>query len=502
MSRSQENQIPTMAENASAASDVSTFDPLAAVIIGLCLIFVFAMQFNAFGKSGKTRTLDSVASFFLINEIIDKWQRFIFATIASIPLSFIFLIVAYRAEVFIKALMESYGIAEATQAAAVPAPFVAELIKHIPSPLLPVVILVLLFLIFGAQIKFLYQRIERGVIQLAAIGHRTNSLSRALSRRLLMKWKYEDIVRRLELRRQKTLPLAEELEDASPDLKLSFQLIHMAKFDIPRKGLRGAFQQLVDDYLQGITEWDVAVDDRPPSTRGIELLPPVTDNINHYHIFATAMMFVIVCALYTGISPAASKFFNGLGIMWPHYDFIGSHIQTVVQMVLATIAPMIIGIILFVKRMERRKETMVQTVTVVFVIVFLSSLLINAPFAFQQRLEISLDVGELKATVEHGFGGRAELLYVLVHSLIPCSVVLVLAVIDPEETLSRWDIVITVGLITVGHFLAYMAFEAVAALEPWRYYWHQALLAFVLSTSALMIMRIFWKPPLQPRVDI
>ena len=469
-------------------------------IILVCLVLVFTMQYRTFGASGKTRTIDNISSFFEINEIVDKWQRAVFATVASIPLSFVFLIVAYRAETFVEALMKSYGVDEKgiADSEADLAPFVEELIKNIPEPLLPIAILVFLFLVFGAQTKFLFLKIEKGIVFLTAIPQRTNLLSRNLSKHLLERQQYHKIVEELERSRKNKLPLAEELEEASNELKLSFQLLHIAKSDVRELGLREALRQIVDRQLPSFNKSDSTPETKYLWERNTGLLASGITGLNWFHIFASMMMFIIICGLYVGIAPSASKFFEARNIEWPRYASIGSLVHGVVQMVLATVLPMIIGIFLFVRRAEMKKETVVQTVTVVFVIVFLSSLVINAPFVFQQRLEIFLGIGELKSTSEPGFGGRAELFYVFVHSLIPCLVVLVIAIVDPEETLSVWDIVIAVVLVTSGHFLAYVAFELVADAQ-WGFYWHQALLSIVLATSALVILRIFWKTPLQPR---
>ena len=457
------------------------------------------MQYRAFGSTGKTRSLDSAASFFHINEIVDKWQHSVFATIASVPLSFVFLIVAYRAEVFIEPLLNSY-VLDGTPVSSgdVPISLFREIIKHIPEPLLPLVILVLLFLVFGAQVKFLYQKIERGIIYLAAISQRTNSIAREFSELLLAKLSYGEIVQQLEFSRGKKLPLAEELEEATDELKLSFQLLHMSKYDVREIGLRDAFRKIINQHLKELKDLIPQPKMGTALERRVDLLTSGIVNFRWFHVFISGMMFIIVCGLYVGIAPSASGFFREYGIDWPRYHPIGSLIQTVVQMALATILPMIVGIFLFVRRAERGKETIVQTVAVVIVIVFLSSLLINAPFTFLQRLEIFLGVGDLQPTAELGFGGRAELFYVFSHSLIPCLAVMVIAIVDPEETLSVWDIVITVALVTAGHFAAYAAFELVSGVQ-WSFYWHQALLAAVLGTSALGIMRIFWRAPLQPR---
>jgi len=487
------------------------------IIILICLALVFGMQYRAFGASGKTRSPGSIASFFHINEIVDKWQLGVLATVASVPLSFVFLIIAYRAETFIKKLLASPTVDSGSiNAETIPIPLIKEIIDHIPDPALPIVILILLFLIFGAQIKFLYNRIETGTIYIAGVAQRTNSTAREFSTKLLnngdnRQQQYENIINVLEKRRQHKLPLAEELENSSPESKLSFQLLHLVKLDVPQFGLRQSFNRVIKENFEGVAESSenlqaIVSQDREKSDLEkrishegkVNSIISKIFNSGWFRVLAAGAMFIIVCGLYVGIVPTDQEFFKEDEAVWPQVKYIGSLVQTVVQMVLATILPMVMGIVLFVRRFERGKETVIETVTIVVIIVFLSSLLINAPFAYQQRLEIYLGIGDLQAATEQGFGGRAELVYVLSHSIIPCMAVIVLAVVDPGKTLSVWDIAITTVLVSAGHFAAYAAFERVSGSQ-WGYYWHQALLSGVLSASALAILRIFWWAPLQPQ---
>ncbi|MBH61637.1 MAG: hypothetical protein CL569_04145 [Alphaproteobacteria bacterium] len=66
-----------------------------------------------------------------------------------------------------------------------------------------------------------------------------------------------------------------------------------------------------------------------------------------------------------------------------------------------------------------------------------------------------------------------------------------IALVDPQKILSRTDIIFAVGVICLGHLLAYLAFESAADLE-FAHYGHHALPGFVLSTAALMILAVLW----------
>ena len=143
--------------------------------IFLCLAAIGALQFRLFGGTVKTRSPGNVASFFFMHEIVDKQQRNLLSVIALIPLSFVFLIVAYHAETFGKALVQTY--LEYFKQEKALEPFISpDLVSNIPEPLYPIIILVASFLIFGAQLRFLFIRIEKGVVFVTGVISRTNEL--------------------------------------------------------------------------------------------------------------------------------------------------------------------------------------------------------------------------------------------------------------------------------------------------------------------------------------
>ena len=78
------------------------------VCILVCLGLIMPMQYRQFGAAAKSRTHDSVSSFFLIHEIVDKWQRNAYAVVALVPLSFVFVVVAISGDTFGKPFIDEH----------------------------------------------------------------------------------------------------------------------------------------------------------------------------------------------------------------------------------------------------------------------------------------------------------------------------------------------------------------------------------------------------------
>ena len=220
----------------------------AAVVI--CLAIVAGIQYRAFGTAGKTRVAGSLASFFHLHEIVEKWQRDVCAVVTAIPLSFVFFVIAVKPDTFRSPLSESL-LKVATDGNEVIEVIVWVLV-YAPPALFPFLILLISFLVLGAQIRFLFRNIEKGVVSVAGLAQRAEDLAQTVSAELLEQNSYEEIVDKLEVQQGKKLALAEELEDSTDLKRLSFQLLHLTKRDIPIKGPRAAFLDIVESDLHGV----------------------------------------------------------------------------------------------------------------------------------------------------------------------------------------------------------------------------------------------------------
>ena len=460
----------------------------------ICLVAIGILQFQAFGSAAKSRTHNNVASFFYIREISERWQRHLFAAVAATPLSFIFFIASWNAETFGKLVLQEYVKYYADHKIG-KIPISPEILDKIPDPLYPFIILLVCFLVFGAQLKFLYNRIERGVIFAAGISFRTNKISMDFATALLRALRYDQVISYLEKYQKRKIPLAEELDEASVELKLSFQLLHVAKTRVAAIGLRGSLLEIMERNFSDVI--DAPEYQTLKESYGSERSFPFSfgADVNWFHVCSGLTIYLIVCGLYVGIVPMAKEPIEVfLDIEWPAYESIDSLVSGVALMSFATILPIIVGVIIYATRVTNVRETPVQTLSVVFTLVFILSFLPNFLVVFLKRAEFL--IGLLEGTAQE-FAGVPEAVYVLVHSVIPCLAVVAIAVADPEEILSRLDFALAIGVVGGGHLFGYLAYEMVAGAD-WGYYWHQALQGVVLSVAALVILRVFWKPPKGP----
>ena len=323
------------------------------VAILICLAIVVAIQYRAFGTGTKSRKPDNIASFFLVRELTERWQHNLLATASVVPLSFMFVLLAHGARPIGERLVELYGGTNEWGKLA------TAFFEHAPEATFPFVFLIFLFLIFGAQLRYLFQNIEKGVLHIAGIPTRTNKIVRDYAVFLLKNRDYEKILCGLEKGRLNKLPLPEELEERGDERKASFQLLHLAKTDIGRYGLREALARIVEAKFSDLVEKNEVEYGalREPEGSGLGTTVSRLSDLKWFHMFAGIVAFMIVGGLYIGITPMAGNFFEGLGIGWPAPSAVLSLLWGVLLVALGTIFPMIVGILLFAKRMDRAGET-------------------------------------------------------------------------------------------------------------------------------------------------
>ena len=462
-------------------------DPFLIVAILFCVALVVGLQFRSFGTAGKSRTATNLASFFEVHEITEKWQRNILAIVAASPFSFAFFLLARDSKSIALTLLEYQAALDKDWNE------ITVIFKGAPEAFFPFVLLVLLFLLFGAQLKFLFQSYDKSLVYIVGLGPRTNRVARNFADFLVREYGYRKTQERLE-RSEKTgkrLPLPEELENADEEQRIAFQLLHLAK---PVTGERGLKESLVHVINSRFPELKDNSDYQNlcgpiPSRFGIAVSR--LSDVKWSHVFVGLIMFIIVCGLYIAIVPMAQNYFSINEASWPHRDEMSSLVYNVLLVSLGTTFAMVAGILLYAKRADEEGKMSRQALMGVITIVFLLSLMIHLPGMVLLRFEyaIGLLIGEASE-----YFGFPEFVYILTHSLIPCLGVLVLVVVDPKDILSRWDILVMIVVVSIGHIFAYAAYE-ISANVDWKYYWHQGLLAAVVNGSALAILSTFWKAP-------
>ena len=215
----------------------------------LCVAILVSLQYIRFGKSKRYRSnKNSIASFFTVHEIGEKWQRKVCAVATTIPLSFLFLLIA----IYSRLLDENYIITLANSGK-VDKFFIDLLSKFIelaPRYTFPIILLAILLMLFWEKLAFVYRKVEDFFIYATGLRRNANDLSLRISRHLLDKWTYEEILQKLEKSTNYRIPLAVELESLSEDLRLSFQILYLAKIHIPDVGLKKAICSILLRYVE------------------------------------------------------------------------------------------------------------------------------------------------------------------------------------------------------------------------------------------------------------
>ena len=414
-----------------------------------CTAAVAGLQFRAFGASFKSRRPSNVANFFSIDEILDRHQRTILAAIAAMPLTFLFLVLIAYSEEFALALMKFAHIQIESQ-------WSIDLPWHpdqVPQPLYPLVIGIALFIVFGAQLSFLYRHVEKLVLHIAGVINRTDQVLEEFSSALLARASYADIMRIIEEKLPNRLPLAEELETSSDKSRLSFQLLHMAKHNVWKSGLRNALLKLLQD-----PKFDRILDYK----QRIALQGQGNQRVTLTQVLAGVVIFIVACVVYLLVIPFLHPFFEGTGFSWPQPDKLDGLILSVGLVSIATVVPTVGGLVYYQKRAETTNENPLQLLIMVLAPVFIWSFVFNALWVGLWRVIIF--AGMQPDDVSAGDGGIENILlrqtiYVFGHSLIPCMALLAIVFVNPKQLISRLNVAVAVLVFAFGHGLAQFSYE-------------------------------------------
>ena len=515
-------------------------DLLKWICVGISLIAIIVVQFRAFGFGRKSRNPRNIASFFTPRQLLSKRQRNVLSIVTMAPLTFVFVVVSGRSSTFLKTAVEVFHGAVGSGS-----PWkdvvTMEMVSLVPEPLHPFIILIVFVGIFRSPSEFVYRRVERMVLYGSGLLPGINGAARQSATVLLEAGgSYEDVIDLLEAGRPNRVPLPVELVDAVPEVQLSFQLLYLAEPDIPEFGVRRALQRLAEDKCGDVlaehhrrtlglpTDQDVgdAVQDpsgeeaRQRSERfEMAALPETRDfaplvlwepgaaeprgrdaRADWGYIISSVVVYAVVCGLYVAVVPAASESFEAMGVTWPEPPYRWDLVWDIGVFTVAAILPTLLGIAFVARRSVAIREPPARRNRIVLLSVF--SFSVAMYFVNVMRVMSEYYLGDrisVSALGPHMLQ-FPEWVYIVCHALVPCLAVLVLTIGDPprlragpREIVSGGKAVAAIAVISVSHALAYLAFEA-AADYAIHYYVHQALLAAVLSTSALLMFRGYWKP--------
>ena len=510
-------------------------DLLKWICVGLSLIAIIVVQFRAFGFGRKSRNPRNIASFFTPRQLLSKRQRNILSIVTMAPLTFVFVVVSGRSRTFLEMAVGVFHGAVGSDSRWKDVVTV-EMVSLVPEPLHPFIILIVFVGIFRNTSEFVYRRVERMVLYGSGLLPGINGAARQSATVLLEAGgSYEDVIDLLEAGRQNRVPLPVELVDAVPEVQLSFQLLYLAEPDIPAFGVRRALQRLAEDKCGDVlaehhrttlgfpTAQDVgdAVQDPTgeearqmserfemaavPETRDFAPLvlwePRGRDaRADWGYIISGVVVYAVVCGLYVAVVPAASDPFEAMGIIWPEPPYRWDLVWDIGVFTVAAILPTLLGIAFVARRSVAVRETPARRNCIVLLSVF--SFSVAMYFVNMMRVMSEYYLGDRISVSSLGphMLQFPEWVYIVCHALVPCLAVLVLTIGDPprlragpREIVSGGKAVAAIAVISASHALAYLAFE-LAADYAIHYYVHQALLAAVLSASALLMFRGYWKP--------
>ena len=202
---------------------------------------------------------------------------------------------------------------------------------------------------------------------------------------------------------------------------------------------------------------------------------------NAFRFYAVVSIYAFVCVLYIAIVPLAAEYFETIEIVWPYRR--GALVYDLILVSLATIMPIIIGVLKLSIIREERGSVSVQYCVKALATAFFLSLAINTAFVIEMRVEFFLDMFDKADSKFFGFLGLPEFFYVLSHSAIPPAAIFLHFLVNSNNKFGILSACVAVAVITTGHFVAYAIYELVAGVQ-WHYYWHQGILAFVFSVAS------------------
>ncbi|MCY4394875.1 MAG: hypothetical protein OXC10_07060 [Rhodospirillaceae bacterium] len=204
-------------------------------------------------------------------------------------------------------------------------------------------------------------------------------------------------------------------------------------------------------------------------------------SVNVFRFYAAVSIYALACVLYIVFVPLAAKYFEEYDIVWPLFS--GALVYDLIIITLATIIPTIIGVLKFSVVREGHRSVSIQFRAKALVAAFLLSFAINIALLVEIRVEYFLDMLNNTDSKFSGFFGWPEILYILCHSLIPPTAILLHSFANLKNDFGLLSLGVAVAAVTLGHILSYAVYELLAKVE-WRYYWHQGFLAFIFSVAS------------------
>ncbi len=440
-----------------------------------CVVAALAIQFTIFGNSFKTRSSTNVVTFFFVHELVRKRERHFLALVCSLPLTFVFATILFYNEDFSKVLA-GYLLKYVDDG-------LTETMSSMPKPLYPIIILVFAVFLFGGQLRSLYGQIEKMVLFIFDVPSKTDHLVHQFASQLLRKFGYQEAVRHLETGRVNPLPLAEELEHAPVESRLSFKLLHVSRSSVGQAGLHRTLVQVLQSCISNkestdsAEEMDVAED----------FSDEVPRSVNIARVFSGFVIYVMACAAFAAGAPLAAEALATYSspIGWPSYKYFSHHVRDIVSTSVVTILPLVGGIA-YLTKVASRGKTPIRTYAVVFMHVFFVAILFRVLDTW--LVQVLAGGGSLDGFV--AWYQIPEVVHTVSYSLVPGIVAVATAALPPGSRLNLKKVVFGGVVVGVGFWVSQFAFETVAHW-PIRFFWYQGFQGLVLGFVGLSVVAIF-----------
>ena len=441
----------------------------------VCVTILAAILYSRFGGTDNRQSPADVSAYFGTRDIMQTEQRVFCSVVCLFPLTMVYVLSLYHANTIssgiVASIFSDFGVNSGSL-------FSIELKNSIPQYLLPIIVLLFAILFMGSWFISMQSRIESGILNLLGIRQQTNEASRDLAAVILRHMSYGGAISHLETVTNHPIRLPPELVGAPDIQRLSFQLLQLSRWEIPRLGVSGALRNVAERYFS----------DRIPSNELHEWRSRAASSDSMRYIANVFWIYVIVAAVYSGVIPLWGEIFWNYGIEWPRYDKIQAHLIEIGVRTLSTILPMIVALLYVEIKWQSLQNAQWIFLYTLTSIVFVYSVVVNSCQIALYLLKIELVTGEytvmrIPSAVE---GLAPEFIYVFGYAMVPAVTLPVLVLMRRRGRMDYWKAAVGATMIGVGFYCAQLAFELSAQWQHANYEWHQGLLGLVLGLAALM----------------
>ena len=443
----------------------------------ICVTILAVILYSRFGGTEYRLSPADLSTYFGTRDIMQEEQRIFCSVVCVFPLTMVYILSLYHANIIssgiVASIFQDFGVNFDSL-------HFIELKNVIPRYLLPFIILLFAVLFMGHWFISMQNRIESGILNLLGIRQQTNEASRDLAEVILRHMSYGGAISHLEVATNHPVRLPPELVGAPDIQRLSYQLLQLSRWEIPRFGVSGALRNVAERHFSG----------QIPSSERHEWRSRAASSDSMRYIASIFWVYVIVAAVYSCVIPLWGETFWNYGIEWPRYEKIWAHLIEIGVRTLSTILPMIVALLYVELKWQSLQNAQWIALYTLTSIIFVYSAVVNSCQIALYLLKIKLVTGEytvmrIPSAVE---GLVPEFIYIFGYAMVPAVTLPLLVLMRRRGKMDYWKAAVGAAMVGVGFYFAQLAFELSAKWEHANYEWHQGLLGLVLGLAALMPM--------------